>query len=423
MGGGLVQLVAKGSQDVFLTGNPQISYFKTVYRRYTNFATECIQQRVDGDVKQGSTITSKLSRDGDLISNIYFEFESQETDYPNNLGNYMFEKVDLLIGDQLISSLTGHYMYINSLLTQDYTKNLKYIIMMNPPETGKIGRLMIPLPFWFCNNPGQAIPLIALQYNEVVLNIEFKKFINNIYQNIFNNSTSEVWVEYIYLDTDERRRFAQVSHEYLIEQVQVTDAFVEKTTVVDVKFNNSIKELIFACDWYGINYKNDNTGDIIKEQSDIPPLGNYLTNLSMTINGHNLFKKNRSLNYFTRTQIYDKHSGFGRVINRSSNLYKPYIKNIINDKFFEIDNDKYLTDYIGVYSFALRPEEHQPTGTLNFSTVNDCKMTFEKISPPEQINDDKYTDTFSDSRTLKVYGINYNILRIMSGIASLAYQT
>jgi hypothetical protein len=415
MGGGLVQLVAKGSQDLFLTGNPQISYFKTVYRRYTNFATECIQQRVDGDVKQGSTITSKLSRDGDLISNIYFEFESQATDYPNNLGNYMFEKVDLLIGDQLISSLTGHYMYIHSLLTQDFTKNAKYTNMINPSD-GKIGRLMIPLPFWFCNNPGQAIPLIALQYSEVVLNIEFKNFINNTYQSIFKDSTGEVWVEYIYLDTDERRRFAQVSHEYLIEQVQVTDAFVEKTTVVDVKFNNSIKELIFACDWYGINYKNDNTD----EQSDIPPLGNYLTNLSMTINGHNLFKKNRSLNYFTRTQIYDKHSGKGYIW---GDEMKTYIKNIINNDFFEIGTDYYLTNYIGVYSFALRPEEHQPTGTLNFSTVNDCKMIFEKISPPEIINGDKYTDTFSDSRILKVYGINYNILRIMSGIASLAYQT
>ena len=419
MGGGLVQLVAKGSQDLFLTGNPQISYFKTVYRRYTNFATECIQQRVDGDVKQGSTITSKLSRDGDLISNIYFEFESQATLYPNNLGNYMFEKVDLLIGDQLISSLTGHYMYIHSLLTQDFTKSRKYTLMINP-QNEKIERLMIPLPFWFCNNPSQAIPLIALQYSEVVLNIEFKNFINNTYQSIFKDSTGEVWVEYIYLDTDERRRFAQVSHEYLIEQVQVTDAFVEKTTVVDVKFNNSIKELIFACDWYGINYRNDNAKDLIKEQSDIPPLGNYLTNLSMTINGHNLFKKNRSLNYFTRTQIYDKHSGRGYIWDGEM---KTYIKNIINKEFFEIINDLTLTNYIGVYSFALRPEEHQPTGTLNFSTVNDCKMIFEKISPPETINDDKYTDTFSDSRILKVYGINYNILRIMSGIASLAYQT
>ena len=370
MGGGLVQLVAKGSQDLFLTGNPQISYFKTVYRRYTNFATECIQQRVDGDVKQGSTITSKLSRDGDLISNIYFEFESQATDYPNNLGNYMFEKVDLLIGDQLISSLTGHYMYIHSLLTQDYSKNAKYTFMINPPgDKQKIGRLMIPLPFWFCNNPGQAIPLIALQYSEVVLNIEFKNFINNTYQSIFNDSTGELWVEYIFLDTNERRRFAQVSHEYLIEQVQIKKKKISERTVIDLNFNNPIKELIFSKDFV----EGGNIDKLV--DTEIPTI-------SMTLNGNDIFQKNRNLYYFIRTQIYEKHSG----------------------SIFEI-NDK-----VGVFSFALRPEEHQPSGTLNFSTLKHFQIIFNDI---ENINND----------IMIVYGINYNFLRIISGVAGLAYSS
>ena len=365
MGGGLVQLVAKGSQDLFLTGNPQISYFKTVYRRYTNFATECIQQRVDGDVKQGSTITSKLSRDGDLISNIYFEFESQATLYPNNLGNYMFEKVDLLIGDQLISSLTGHYMYIHSLLTQDFTKSRKYTLMINP-QNEKIERLMIPLPFWFCNNPSQAIPLIALQYSEVVLNIEFKNFINNSYQGIFNDSTGEVWVEYIFLDTNERRRFAQVSHEYLIEQVQFEKKKIINRTVIDLNFNNPIKELIFSKEF-------DEDGVIDKlVDTEIPTI-------SMTLNGNDIFQKNRNLYYFTRTQIYEKQSG-------------------------EIE------DRIGVFSFALRPEEHQPSGTLNFSTLKNFQIIF---------NDIKNTN----NDIMIVYGINYNFLRIISGVAGLAYSS
>ena len=386
MGGGVIQLITYGKQDVYLTGNPQITYFKTVYRRHTNFATECIQQTIQGDIINGSKVKYKIARDGDLISNIYFEFESQVTDYPNNLGNYMFEKVDLLIGDQLISSLTGHYMYIHSLLTQDYSKNTKYTSIINSFDQ-KIGRLMIPLPFWFCNNPSQAIPLIALQYSEVVLNIKFKNFIEN-FQNIFKDSTGELWVEYIFLDTNERRRFAQVSHEYLIEQVQIEKKKISERTVIDLNFNHPIKELIFSRDF-------NEGGEIDKlVDTEIPTI-------SMTLNGNDIFQKNRNLYYFTRTQIYEKHSGLG----------------YIPDQNGEINNQ------IGVFSFALRPEEHQPTGTLNFSTVNDCKMIFEKISPPERINVDKYTDTFSDSRILKVYGINYNILRIMSGIASLAYQT
>jgi hypothetical protein len=371
MGGGVIQLITYGKQDVYLTGNPQITYFKTVYRRHTNFATECIQQRIEGNINRGSKVKCKIARDGDLISNIYFEFESQATDYPINLGNYMFEKVDLLIGDQLISSLTGHYMYIHSLLTQDFTKKIKYTLMINQNDN-KIGKLMIPLPFWFCNNSSQAIPLIALQYSEVVLNIEFKNFINNTYQGIFNDSTGEVWVEYIFLDTNERRRFAQVSHEYLIEQVQFEKKKISERTVIDLNFNNPIKELIFSTDFNedGVINKLVDTDDTA--DTEIPTI-------SMTLNGNDIFQKNRNLYYFTRTQIYEKHSG-------------------------EIE------DRIGVFSFALRPEEHQPSGTLNFSTLKNFQIIF---------NDIKNTN----NDIMIVYGINYNFLRIISGVAGLAYSS
>ena len=463
MGGGLIQLVSKGAQDVYLTGNPQVTFFKVVYRRHTNFSTECIQQILTEDIHNARSIDCHLKRDGDLIYRAYFEYtNNQQTYYPSNFGNYMIEKVDLLIGGQLIDSHLGHWMDVNarlrypsarnSMMTDemcgsdkndtyylynnyqkcsassgvysnsykiDQKENIKNNIKYTPVT---IGKLSVPLQFFFCENPGLALPLIALQYNEVVLHFEFRDlthFMNQVKHthpatdisedNPLNKGHGEIWVEYVYLDTDERRRFAQVSHEYLIEQIQYREEILtEGNFTINLVFNNSVKELVFACDW-----------NHLTDHGTIPGLGNHRTGISIKMNGNNIFSPNRSLNYFTRNLIFDKHTGNPNtsLSNRDGHILYKDITNSDQINIYEDIVDLY--DIIGVYSFALKPEEHQPTGTFNFSMVSKAEMTIQNMCPP-MLHSNTH-DTYKESRTFRVYAVTYNLLRIMSGMGKLAY--
>ena len=456
MGGGLIQLVSRGAQDVYLTGNPQITFFKVVYRRYTNFSSELINQIIQGDIGADRNCKCNISRDGDLIHRIYFECVLNEKyNYPSNFGNYMFDKIEILIGGQVIDIHPGHWMEIYSRLnykqsgrsypvTQkmngvDHTCDSQQSIYIDGDKIYKysnyqrmsfsggvsgnpksdpinIGRISIPLQFWFCKNIGLALPLIALQYNEVVVNIKFNslnKFMvdNNLDKNPIDGCNGELWVEYIYLDTDERRRFAKISHEYLIDQVQYIDHELQNgNNSIDLKYNNSVKELIFACDW-----DNDINHGII------PGLGNNNTNISLEANSQNLFNAERSLNYFTRNQIFERHIGNPNIQGGGEGMI-PYID--LNDNKTKVyyDNENCcIFDPIGIYSFALKPAEHQPTGTFNFSTIQDCRLIIKNMCPPRATLPDQLLINYREKRLLRVYAVNYNILRIMSGMGSLAY--
>ena len=228
----------------------------------------------------------------------------------------------------------------------------------------------IPLQFWFCKNPGLAIPLIALQYHEVKINITFNQ--QSAYAYNITPSGNEllyfkVYADYVYLDTTERRQFAQNAHEYLIEQLQVNETNDISTLL---SFNHPIKELIW------ISTPIDVTNNVNQSGGSSPsaPLsnGDYL----LTLNGTNRFSP-RDLKYFTREQVNTYHTGFGSVLWPNS---------------------------IGVYSFAIRPEEHQPSGTCNFSRIDTAIL-----KKP-------------DNQRINIYAINYNILRIMSGMGGLAYS-
>jgi alpha-tubulin suppressor-like RCC1 family protein len=209
----------------------------------------------------------------------------------------------------------------------------------------------VPLQFWFNRNPGLALPLIALQYHEVKLLLTLTG-----QDTCFINSGTDIslWVDYIYLDTDERKRFAQTSHEYLIEQLQKNDLTTNKTNTLN--FYHPIKELV----WY-------QEGNTITD-----------TNWQLMLNGQRRFMK-RPTKYFTRTQIWQHHTGYGGIIN---------------------------PDSIAVYSFAIKPEKHQPSGTCNFSRINNAEL----------VSDLELTKTGT------IYAVNYNVLRIMSGMGGLAYS-
>ena len=184
-----MQLVAYGAQDVYLTGNPQISFFKVAYRRHTNFAMEAIEQTFNGNPQLGNRVTATINRNGDLITNMWLEVEFKEdttANVVNSLGHAMIEYIELEIGGQRIDKHYGEWFEIWSELTMSEEKRNGFKEMIGRRDAGvtsplESNKLYIPLQFFFCRNPGLALPLIALQYHEVKINIEIETFKNCTY--------------------------------------------------------------------------------------------------------------------------------------------------------------------------------------------------------------------------------------------------
>ena len=392
-----MQLVAYGAQDIYLTGNPQITFFKVVYRRHTNFSMEAIEQTFNGSVGYGSRVTATVSRNGDLVHRLYVETQVAPTtvpttDFCSNYGSAIIKECQVEIGGQMIDRQYGHWLETRAQLQEK--SNDRGVVLMDATMSdvdatmfqsmscsGGVNAaafkavmtaghtLHIPLQFWFCRNPGLALPLIALQYHEVKIIIEIAAASGadglSDAAMLDTSLDFKLWADYIYLDTDERRRFAQVSHEYLIEQLQYQN-FAAATTM-DINFNHPVKELI----WTGT--PDDTAAGGLTGPST--PTSLIVGSYGLKLNGHDRFAS-RSLRYFTQAQIWAHHSGRGG-------------QNEINS--------------IGVYSFALKPEEHQPSGTCNFSRIDNAQFT-------------------TPSQALNMYAINYNVLRIMSGMGGLAYS-
>ena len=420
MGGGLMQLVAYGAQDIYLTGNPQITFFKVVYRRHTNFSMESIEQTFNGTADFGNDVTATISRNGDLVYRMYLEHDvsliTGTADHTLAIGcdygSHVMKEMELEIGGQKIDKHYGHWHSVYSQLTEFNPSGSQSTLFnrmcgngtgvdTNPaasPETNGFttvsndgdkdtatAKLFIPLYFWFCRNPGLALPLIALQYHEVKVKITFEGIDKLIATDTGTDFTSggqtagvagnvssksfNLWCDYIYLDTDERRRFAQVSHEYLIEQLQ----FVNEGTggTMDLNFNHPVKELI----WSGVR-----SSDLTVNPPNLydrNAAANAITDtVQLKLNGHDRFKE-RDIRYFTRTQVWEHHTGYGCTE---------------------------VGDTIAVYSFALKPEEHQPSGTCNFSRIDNAQLVQSAAQP------------------VNIYAVNYNVLRIMSGMGGLAYS-
>ncbi len=371
MGGGLMQLVAYGAQDIYLTGNPQITFFKVVYRRHTNFAMESIEQTFNGSAEMGKKLSCTISRNGDLLHKIYLEMDvTDDGDGYERMGHQMIEYVEIEIGGQCIDKHYGEWMDIWTQLSstsQGWTKLQRIVDGIS--IGGNDYKLYVPLQFWFCTNPGLALPLIALQYHEVKINLQF-----SVLSNVTINNAC-IFCDYIFLDTDERRRFAQVSHEYLIEQVQFSNTLTQSsgTKSHELRFNHPVKELVWTL--------HDNTKTAALDFWKGNATEDILKSALLQLNGHDRFKK-RSGSYFRCVQPYQHHTG---------------------------GDHQSQPDEMGgfyCYSFGLKPEEHQPSGTCNFSRIDNGVLILDA----------------EVASSLKVYAVNYNVLRIMSGMGGLAYS-
>ena len=430
MGGGLLQLVAYGAQDVYLTGNPQITFFKVVYRRHTNFAIEAIQQTFNGNAGYGNTVTCQISRNGDLINRMYLQVDvpkrkstasSTGSTYQNYLGLRLIKSVVIEIGGQQIDKHYSDWLYIWNELSLPMGKRYAYNTMVGADKdilnySTDSTTLYIPFEFWFCRNVGLALPLIALQYHEVKVKIDFEtkeKCVSHIadFDEVKNIS---LWADYIFLDTDERRRFAQLSHEYLIEQLQFTgsETLVAGTNRIKLNFNHPCKELIWVAKpvrttnntrWYDYNYADE---------------ADNSTASSLAVGGTSEFGGQYTSNYLVISDV-------------NPPVYKNPFKNAIlqlngNDRFAVREGDYFnhvqpfqhhtnapIFNSINVYSFALKPEDHQPSGTLNMSRIDTATLMVTTV--PENGNNLKYEG-------INIYAVNYNVLRILSGMGGLAYS-
>jgi hypothetical protein len=438
MGGGLMQLVAYGAQDIYLTGNPQITFFKVVYRRHTNFAVESIEQTFNGTADFNKRVTATISRNGDLIQQMYLEVVLPDvgtvTDpvWTYGVGNALVSQAEIEIGGQLIDRQYGDWMNIWTELTIPAGKRDGYDNMVGNAMTfgtdqqggldsDVVARLYVPFQFWFNRNPGLALPLIALQYHEVKLNLTLRP-LSELVQGFTSTgptgtlTTCKLYVDYVYLDTDERRRFAQVSHEYLIEQVQFTGTETIATATtnknITLNFNHPVKELIWAHtsslratayvdttngsgSWFNYSGAAPN-GD----PSTAVGVDSFQTAL-LQLNGHDRFSV-RNADYFRKVQNYEHHTRVPRVGGDLAGT-----KTDTTQRSFR--------QYIYSYSFALSPEEHQPSGTCNFSRIDNAVLQLTYSSSVQSALSD-------NSLNLNIYAVNYNVLRIMSGMGGLAYS-
>ena len=380
-----MQLVAYGAQDIYLTGNPMITYFKVVYRRHTNFAIESIEQTFNGVADFGQRVSCLISRNGDLINNIYVEAtlpivsivqqnagqNDQALGWIKNVGHYVIQDVDLEIGGQQIDRQYADWLEIWAQLSVPAGQKTGYYEMIgqqgtvspvSPQRTTEIEhKIFVPLQFWFCRNIGLSLPLISLQYHEVKINVTFNPLSTLITSYDLTNAytsastipsytaarrlNASLWIDYIYLDTDERWRFAQASHEYLMEQLQFTgdlsiDAGMQQKNI-DLDFNHPVKELIWVCRYKTFEASNQWNNYTTAPLESVIYGENPMVSGKLMLNGQDRFST-RDGKYFNLVQPRQAHTNIPESCG------------------------------INVYSFAIKPEAHQPSGSCNFSRIDNA---------------------------------------------------
>ena len=448
MGGGLLQLVAYGAQDAYLSGNPHITFWKILYKRHTNFAMEAFRVNFTGAPAWGQRVVAVVNRNADLIWKTYLEITLPVTDGVSNLtawtggakrrlGYLMVQQVEVEIGGQIIDRQYGEWLYLWETLTADFDTAMKLDNLVGgayeSADTtstlcrGRPNVIYIPFQFWFNRNPGLALPLIALQYHEVRFNITLNDAVNLVQGASASGSVLSaaanalpapkdmaLYIDYVYLDVEERRRFAQESHEYLIEQLQFEgqQQITSASERIDLTLNHPIKELIWV---FQDARKTDCSLPTSSGSTNYTPAAytqpfsydDIVNRCRIQINGQDRFEE-RYGDYFWKVQPYQHHTGGGytRALAPASASPAAIVASSSPNP-------------INLYSFAIAPEEHQPSGTCNFSRIDNATLVIDSIRTSTDIGN---YPTKAYPYNFRLYAVNYNILRIMSGMGGLAYS-
>ena len=408
MAGGLMQLVAYGAQDVYLTGNPKVTFFQAVYKRHTNFAMENIEQTVNGTPGADGRVSVTVARNGDLVADMYVEMRAGEKAATDDawIAERAVKDVELSIGGQRIDKHYQKWWRLYSELYLDESKKANYGKMTTAVKDN--GKIFLPLIFFFNRNPGLALPLIALQYHEVRLDFDLSSDFNSSATGVTDGSTFKVWANYVYLDTEERRRFAQKGHEYLIEQVQHTgtDTVTLNSEVQKrLSFNHPVKELVWCLDdgtdsWKTAAGDHTVTANVLRSATQSNCfIGSGLSGAPMlAVEGAN-FSEDESGTLDTFKLVLNGQDRFKEQSGKYFNTVQPFVHHSGSP-----------APGVYAYSFALKPEEHQPTGSCNFSRIDNAQVAI------------KARADATGKTTLRLFATNYNVLRIQSGMGGLAFS-
>ena len=453
--GALMQLVAYGAQDVYLTGDPKVTFFQTAYKRHTNFAMETSQQTVAGTVNPGGLASVTLARSGDLVGDMFVVLQPTNSNAgqltSNNVVSDMcwvaeraFTSVELFIGGQSIDKHYQLWFRLYSEVFLDDTKKQNYGKLTSSPVPNNVGQtstsyVYLPLIFFFNRNPGLYLPLIALQYHEVRLDFDLTSYFTSYFGS--SSPVFEVWANYVYLDTEERRRFAQKGHEYLIEQVQHTGGDTIGTLsessaqLIRLSYNHPVKELVwcyqnsapttylnslwnFSTDPSNVNVTVSHTMQAVQNNFCLAHhygqpaliLGGGSTGAGVGTNGvvnRGMIEEGPKVAGQGGYEVGPLHQ-FKLILNGQDRFKEQYGKyfNQVQPYYHHTGNP-----YAGIYcySFALQPEEHQPTGTWNFSRIDNAQVWVALKAG-------------GLSNIQKMFAVNYNILRIQSGMGGLAFS-
>jgi hypothetical protein len=493
-GGGLLQLVAYGSQDVYLTGNATVTFFKSVSRRHTAFAIESIQQTINGTVDWNQRVTATISRNGDLMYGAMLEITvptigaTKDVSWVSGLAYAIVNVAELDIGGQRIDRITGQYLDmmqelavkeekqagLNKMVGRDWTGRDVFGLPARIGGKKQPGKMYLPLDFFFAKSPNLALPIIALQYHEIKLTFTFAEVASCLRSWVGASSTeTEGWgkygatpsdtfgstykldvalyIDYVFLDSDERRKFAQVSHEMLVTQVQHTGVESLSVTGAGTTFkqrlnlNHPCKALIWTCaadpsadlgntaismpsrslDAFDCSeYSGYDMATItIPANSTTHPRTGLAASTHAHITGHNHSLAANLDEYITRGAV--AAPGNNPVIEAKLTLNG-------HDRFSEREGTyfQYVQPYmhwprvptkpIMTYSFAISPADQSPSGTANFSRIDTAHLNLKFAATHT-----KFTGTgakTSVSRNFALYAINYNVLRILSGMGGLAFS-
>lgn len=428
MGGGIIQLRTSGKQTKHIVGNPQTTHFKSVYFRHTNFAIESIPCVFNNSISNTSesNVSVIIHKTGDLVSNAHIEFILKLTtnslsggtyvNFTNSTGYAAIKEVSVEINSQEIDKHYSEWFDIwNELTDPHYNEhksvnkhNAKYTYLKSNNGTTRV-KCYVPLKFWFCRNPGLALPLVALQNSQVIMKFKFR----NPYTLINTDHTSgtitpsyekipELYVDYIFLDTKEKRDFATKKHQYLIEQLQ----FNRKQTFTnshELNFNNPVKELIWVCQNKNVNieYNLNSIGNNADAYSNVNTSLDYNNDY---FNYQSISTSSQDYLYtLTNNEPFNEAEMFFDGNSRFNKRKATYFRTIQPSTY----HSKVPSKHIYIYSFSLKPEEHQPSGVCNFSKLKSAKITF---SSPATNTD------------ILMFAHSYNLLRIMEGKAGIAYS-
>lgn len=408
-----LQLIARGRQDIYLTGSPQTTFFRQVYRQYTPFAIESIPIELDGTLQLGQRVSCLIPRKAELLSQLFLEVDLPPIPGPsylwaNDIGHALIRDVSIEIGEKEIDKQTGEWMNLWGELTTPAGLRAGYNEMIGhydqyPIEAINSGQqqnglqLQIPLRFWFCNNIGLAIPLISLQSHPVRIIFHLRPFTELWWSDAglpcdppqpVQPTRIQLFGDYIFLDKRERQEFAAREHEYLIEQVQVVPPQSVPAGVnavnVPLMINHPCKEFIWVVQQSRARQYHEwfNYSDLLAtEPSRIA--NELMASAILRLDGYDRFYR-RSARYFRLTQPYQRHTNVPGGTGT----------------------------YIYVYSMSLHPEAEQPSGTMNASKIDDITWNLAFNPTPSAINEE---------RLISFFVPNYNVLRIIGGLGGLAF--